>query len=463
MLVVTAYLLPWLLGVVWLAWLERWTQSPTNLFKTLGYGFFLGYIACAFVIQAVFYFTNTLSLQLIFGTLVVLLLLGLLLFWRHSYLSSSNSPPAPPTRRKIEVGIVALLLALILIHLGFAAYDAWNNPLLPWDAGTTWTYRAKIWFLNQELSSFSSAANWLKTTDSGIYTINAYRYPATVSLIQLWPVLASGYWNTAVALFPGFLAGIALCMGLYGQLRSLGSSIPAAVLAVYLLISIPLLDAHMALPGYADIWLSGLAGLGFISLLIWSQTQDRGQLLLGLIFLILGITLKREGSVWLATGLAFLLLQIVSWRLILLLISIIAIAILTGHGLVQLPGVGAIGYANKVFYIPGIGNILLQPKDVSMSVIYNLFLYDNWHLLYFALTGMLLLVLFFADKQTAKVIVTFSLLVTAVIVAIFYLSPESAWATNSTALARLLMQTLPAWVFLLFIGWQAAMQGEQQT
>ena len=452
-----AYLLPWITGTLWVLWLDSFS-SPTheyNLPRTLGYGYFLGNFLCAAVLYMTYSVFGQLSFSIVTAVLLFLSSIAFLLVWQRQGYGKLEFRFNPPDFRDSGKGLAMLLLTLVAAHLLFAAYDAFNRPLLPWDAWTTWTYRAKIWFLTQDLSPFISASSWLNTTDPGTYTLPAHSYPLTISLIQLWPALALDQWNDAAAIFPGMLAGIALILALYGQARSLEWPPLPALAGVYLLISIPLLDAHLSLPGYADLWLSGFAGLGFVALLQWSQSRDRMQLLTGLLFLLLGIFIKREGSLWFMMGLLFILMQSVSWKYLAVLALAAALAVLSGYSLLEIPGVGALGYADGAFHLPGIGAITIQPQNASLAIITNLFVNGSWNLLYFYLSAMLLLLLFNAGKTARRPLVSFLILLSVVIAAVFFLSAKGAWLKDSTAFGRLLLQILPALVFMLLIFWQA--------
>lgn len=456
-MLILAYLLPWITGTIWLVWLESFSaQRPrVNLPRAVGYGFFLGSFICSATIYFVYAVFGLLSASMVTGLLLAMSTLGFFLSWQKYRHGQLAIPVKAPEIKRQDKWLLLLLLALIAVHLAVAAYDAYNRPLLPWDAWTTWTYRAKIWFLSQDLSPFVSAKTWLNTINPGVYTIPAHGYPLIVSLIQLWPVMLHGQWDDTLAILPGLLAGIALVLALYGQGRSMGWPTLLVVTGAYLLVSIPLLNAHLALPGYADLWLSGFAGLGFVALLQWSQSRDRAQLLTGLLFLILGMFIKREGSLWLMLGLLFVILQALPWKLLLAMAVAAALAAFSGYNLPNLPWLGEIGYADGVFYLPRLGAIILQPQDVSLAIATNLFSNSSWNLLYFYLFASLLLVLMHGKQCARYPIMSFVFLLSAGVATVFFLSAEGKWVKDSTAFGRLLLQVLPALIFILQLNWQA--------
>jgi hypothetical protein len=455
-MLVAAYVLPWITGAIWLIWLESFSDqiSIINWPRALGYGFFLGNFICAAALYTVQALLGQLSVSLVTGGMAGLSLLGIILTW-HRYRRQRREFVAPytPIDRKIN-WLSILLLVLIILHLTLAATDVLSRPLLPWDAWTTWTYRAKIWFLNQELSPMVSPENWLSTTDPGTYTITAFFYPPVVSLIQLWPVQVYGAWNDSLAILPGMLAGIAIALGLYGQGRSLGWPSLMMLAAVYMLLSLPLLDAHLALPGYADLWLSGFAGLGFVALLQWTQSSDKSQLLLGLFFLLLGMMIKREGVLWGMVGILFVIVYLSPWRLLLALAAGLVLAVVSGHSSLELPILGRLGYADGVFYLAQLGVFPLQLQDASAALATNLFFHASWNLLYFYLSAALLLLLLPVCAGIRSTVLWFVLLISVVITFMFFLSEEGRWLRDNTAFNRIVLQVSPALLFSLMMTWR---------
>ena len=297
--------------------------------------------------------------------LIGLSLLGMFLVWHRYRRQQREIIAVSASFDGNSKWMFFLLLALVMLHLALAAVDVLSRPLMPWDAWTTWTYRAKIWFLNQELSPMVSPENWLATMDPGTYTINAFAYSPVVSLIQLWPVQVQGAWSDSLAILPGMLAGIAIALGLYGQGRSLAWPPLMMLAAVYMLLSLPLLDTHLALPGYADLWLAGFAGLGFVALLQWTQSRDKTQLISGLLFLVLGMLIKREGIIWFLAGTLFVMVYLLPWKLLLAIAIGVVLAVISGHSLLQLPLLGQVGYADGVLYLAHLGAYPLQLQNIS--------------------------------------------------------------------------------------------------
>ncbi|MEZ5594572.1 MAG: hypothetical protein R3F53_29355 [Gammaproteobacteria bacterium] len=73
------------------------------------------------------------------------------------------------------------------------------------------------------------------------------------------------------------------------------------------MLSLPLLNTHVALAGYADLWLTACYGLAALSLLQWCRSGDYRQLGLGLLLGVCLPLIKVDGTVW-ALGLLVLVL-----------------------------------------------------------------------------------------------------------------------------------------------------------
>lgn len=452
-------LLPWLVGVIWMLWLDSFARSQGVLSwpKVLGYGFFLGALILGFSLQVSYHYVENAPAIATAVLLVVAAVPGAFLIWREQRAGRMRLRLAAREPGS-SYWLAGLLMSAIFLHLILAGLDVFSRQVFPWDALSTWLYRAKVWFLVGEIVPMQSATDWLAAGAQSGYTISAHEYPLTVSLIHMWPALTTGFWDDSLALMPTFFAGVAVALALYGQARQVGASIPLALLLAYLFLSIPLVDAHLALGGYADMWLAGFAGLGFIALVRWGiNRQDWMELLLGIAMLVAAVFIKREGGVWLAMGLVLIVLWIVPWRWLLLTVVLLMLLWFGGLHTMELPFAGKLGFENGTLYVPFVGKYSLAMQNTGDAFIRNLFQYTTWNLLFVYLLLVLLLMLRPSDLEK-RVLLPFLLLVIMVIGSIFGLSPEARWAADNTAVNRLIMQVTPALLFSLLLVWQGRAQ-----
>ena len=88
----------------------------------------------------------------------------------------------------------------------------------PWDAFTTWMYRAKVWVLSNGVETFSSTRQWLES-GSAHYVLEAAHYPISVSAIAAFSAVLSGGWSDQAASLPWFFTALASCFVLLGLSR----------------------------------------------------------------------------------------------------------------------------------------------------------------------------------------------------------------------------------------------------
>ncbi|WP_152660426.1 hypothetical protein [Halioglobus maricola] len=293
-------------------------------------------------------------------------------------------------------------------------------------------------------------------TGSGLasYNVAGHHYPLFVSLMAVSIALPAGDWNDSLVHLPTLLCGTALLLGCYGQCREFGISRRNALVGVYLLISIPLLAAHMSLAGQADIWMAGYVGLGLVCLLFAYVREDRRQLLLGLVMMLLALQVKREALIWLPLAVAVLG---ICWRPRLALavfLSVLLLAILAGvSGItyVDIPGLGAVGVEGAMLRLPGIGVYRLSEFDLLDDYWDNFFVLGNWHLLWTLLAFTVIALPWLPCARTRTFLAAFYLSLASCLIVMFQFTSAGQWAEDWTAINRLPLQFLPLFVVAIML------------
>ena len=173
------------------------------------------------------------------------------------------------------------------------------RPLFAWDAWSQWATKAKVWSALSDIVPFIGYDDWLARKPG--YTDTAPHYPATIPLLQTWMALAIGRFDDALVNAPWLAGFVALGLGVFGQLRRLGVGTAWATIATWLVLSLPLLDTHVALPGYADFHLAAVYALAALALAQWESSPSRGALVLFVVAAALLPLLKVPGIAWLGT------------------------------------------------------------------------------------------------------------------------------------------------------------------
>jgi len=448
-------LLPWLGGFLWLALLES-RLCPTirvNRLRQAGYGFFLGYSVLCLAILTCDNWLGRVSWPWIM-TFFTLLAAGaaFAIGLRGDETASSATPDKP-----ISGGVAILTLILAawgLLHLLLACIEILSQPLYPWDAWLAWVYRSKAWFLAGGLVEVASPSTWLLSAAPDVYTIDAWSYPRFASIVPYWAALSLGRWSETLINLPGLLAGIAITMALFGQCRETGMSILVSITACYLLLSVPLFATHIALGGYADIWMAGFTGLGFVALIIGAVSGRRAQVVLGFLMLGLGVLVKNEGVVWFLAALLMQLLITVNWRTSLAGAILLVVGGWTAYALgmtqLNIPHLGTLGVADGRLVIPFIGSFVVETHNVWPAYLENFIRMGSWNLLWVLVTASLLIATTGGGARGVRIF-RVSRIFLGVFVAtqvfIFGFTDQGAWADTYTAINRLPLHFIPALIY----------------
>ena len=468
----TALLLPWLGGAFWLAYTES-RFAPNNHHNRLrqaGYGFFLGYAVLFAAIMASNSITGSTSWEGLMLFLAVFAGSGGLAVWlRRGTSLAAPPPPQDSTSTAVKV-LTTLVLVWTVVHLAFIAVDIFTQPVYPWDAWVAWVYRAKAWYMANGISTVVSPTEWASATAANVYSIDAWNYPLLPSVIPYWAALSLGRWSETLVNLPVLFAGIALGMAVYGQCREHGISTVISLVCCYLLFSIPLFATHLSLAGYADIWMAGFTGLGFIA--IMRATLNRGgtdnmQMIVGILMLALATQVKNEGAVWLLAGLSFLVLVTCRVRVPILIIVGITVLALLGFALgtshVTIPLIGTLGIVEGRLVIPFIGNFALELHNVWPVYWDNFFAMGSWNLLWVLVFASLVVTLRFPRSDVKRVGLAFLGVFIATQLFIFGFTDQGLWADTFTAINRLPIHFVPALLFIAFLILHQELVGESSS
>jgi hypothetical protein len=374
-------LLPWILGSVWVALLWR-RDLPGRWPLVAGYG----YLAGSFALTLWMRLASLAGLS--FGWASIGLPLAAIAVAGFVFILRTASPGwwrlfARPGAVELdgEARIAYrvlwwLLLALLLAHFAFSALEIVWRPLFPWDAWSQWATKARVWYELGRIVPFDGADAWFA---GNTYIDSASRYPGMVPLLQVWSAIALGRWDDSLMNWPWLSFAVALALVFYGQLREAGRGPLFSMAGAYLACSLPFVDTHTALAGYADLPLAVYFGASAIALWRWCVNRDARQLALAIVLAAACPLVKNPGWVWLATlvpALIVTLLPKFGLRVVLGLWAAAAI------GLLVLAKQGGAMGAYKL-------KTSLQP--VLEPLWQNYFELANWHLLWYLLPVVLLL------------------------------------------------------------------------
>src|SRR5450631_206347 len=194
----------------------------------------------------------------------------------------------------VILGWLAVRFALLLNEI------VWR-PLFPWDAWMQWGTKARVWFELRTMAPFVTAEDWLKAASPNVYFDAAPNYPATVPLMQVWAAILLGRWDDTLVNLPWWLTGFAFAFAIYGYLAREGFEPAMALVGTWLVMSLPILEVHIALAGYADLAMATYFTLAALWSLQWVRTRRWGDATVALLLLIACAMIKNPGKAWIAT------------------------------------------------------------------------------------------------------------------------------------------------------------------
>ena len=295
---VLASLLPMLAGVLVVS---TWLGARAHWSLQVGTGSYFGLIATALFMHL--WGRSGLPLQNgpMLAAWAVLLTLAVLIRLRaglprfgFSWVGGQQLRPS----RALQL-VVVLLLTLTVARTALLIIEVLQRPLFPFDATTAWATKAKVWFFQRELVPFVDKDIWLEAAaGSGVFTDHRPGYPIVTPLLQLWTALAIDQWNVSLINPPWLACFVSLVFLFYGASRDCGLSRFGALLLTYMLTSLPLLNSHVALAGYADLF-AATAVLGtWVYVLRYFGTRAFRDLLLLALFALIAPFVKNEGLFW---------------------------------------------------------------------------------------------------------------------------------------------------------------------
>lgn len=383
----------------------------------------------------------------------------LLAWWRDR--GARRIEPSMPVRMTLAGHAVWwLLLVLIALHVWPLLIEEWLRPVFPWDAWASWVAKPKAWFLGGHFDRFTDLTTWLADDATGVRTLSAWFYPELTGWLQVWFASALGEWNEPLLLLPWIVLFGGFLAAFYAQCRRLSVAPLPAMAATYALASMPLIDAHVALAGYLDLWVACVLALALGLWLRWRALNSPR--LLGLAILLAASLplLKREGIIWLAGLVTVGVLGAVGprWRRWLLggaVALVLAVALAAGAGWIGFGGdwFGTDPAAKELSTAAAGFDIAWHPGGLEPLI--ALFTQGNWHLLGIALIGATVWRWreLRADPDL-RLVALFLLGGLAFLIGLFCFTPAAQWAERDTAGNRLVMHLVPCCLLYLALLWR---------
>jgi hypothetical protein len=335
------------------------------------------------------------------------------------------------------------LLAWLSVRALLLLTEIILRPLYPWEAWTRWATKARVYYEVGTIVPFGNAESWFAT--SGALWFDASpREPLLVPLLETWTAIVLGRFDDTLIAVPWWLSAVAISLALYGALRGEGLARLAALASVWILASLPLWDTHVALAGYADLFLAAFVSLAALAMLRYRATRSAGDGIESLLFLGACPMCKLTGWLWVVALLPGMLAAwrpALGWR-----IAAFAFGTL-GAALVIL--------ARTQWTVLGHPLYLEFAPDWA-TLAQRLFLLDNWHLLW---VGVIVIAFLGWRCAVAPELFPLSLIIGGGLLYAFvvFVFPKAAdWLSDGAGTNRTLLVLAPlecAWLALTTRAW----------
>ena len=430
--------------------LARRIDVTTNAFIHLGLGFFAAVAATGFVVSQAGLAISVVSQAILWVSCGAAAFTAVVLIRGRS--------PTPSARMPVRSRVCwfnTFCLCFIAGYLALILLSNMSRPVFPWDAFTTWMFRAKAWVTADQAVDFVTLNEWL-ASGSG-FTLPAAHYPIAISAIAAFAAALSGGWSDQAASIPWFfvMAASALIMAGLCRLQVPNRPIAAAVGAT-LLVTSPLVHWHGLLAGYADIWVMGTSGMGLAGICLWAQSKARSTLAASLLLLVLGCLWKSEGWLWLMLGCAVVLTlsvwrRLPPWAFVALALTAVSLGFVQP---VDLGPFGRWGVTESTLSAGLLGDFDARPFNPAPAFLEMSILQGNF-LMLIPLYGIALAMLLIRDAREYSGYLLMALCLMAVHGVIFGLSEYSLYAETGTAINRFLLQNLPVLIVTITAIWQS--------
>lgn len=409
--------------------------------------------------------------------LVLATLLSVLARWRWTGAIAAEADPVdvsmkvPAGRGSWRSRWLPLLALPLAIQFVLILHQALWMPTYPWDAWTVWLLRARAWLEADAFLPMLGLQDWWGAQVPALPTI-APDYPNAVPGVAVWFGSAAGGWNSAAVHSAWPLAWLAGALALWSGLLRAGVGYRVAELGCLAWASLPMLSAHAALAGYADLWVGLLLMLaGLAALQLGQAARRRGALLVLLLSILLLPMVKLEGWIWAGVALSILSFALLPRRgrriaaALLALGALLALLLLVLVPLqLMVPGLGEFRIGEGALALGPI-QAQFQPQNVLPELLWTLFELPHWHLLWLLLPVLLALGWRRGVQQGglpagAAGLALGALLGLAFLVLVFGFSQHAQWLRDLTSVNRLLLHWLPLPLLLAAWLWRASLAAD---
>ncbi|TDR22664.1 hypothetical protein [Marinicella litoralis] len=375
----------------------------------------------------------------------VILVSSLSLITWHTLKLGVQTNKIRPTKQNIW------FICLTILGSSAIYWNSGNLPNIAWDSWMVWVGKADQWIshgLSVHIKQFDA---WSHDSES-IYNAAAH-YPDGLSLIYFLPKLISVNNNGTASIIYLF-AFVMISLLLVSRLDQKGTPIYLQLLFIVALYTTPLINNHLMIQGYADIWMAMYIVLIMLTFMDYHEQRDLGVGITLMAYLLMLPMLKTEGWVWLLLFIcAHTIVAIVNhkhkFKLLASVLLLIGLIVILGGVHLQLPFGNLVIDANKIEFFNLI-NTQIKYTDINDYLLTGFFWQMNWSFLWLGLPFLLISFVSNQHNKASQISHVFFILALTCFMFLFYFTEASQWAEDLTALNRIVLQLTLCYLFLLF-------------
>ena len=356
----------------------------------------------------------------------------------RSALTALVSPSLVGWQRVLWIALIAWLA----LHFALMAAEVAWRPLYPWDAWVQWATKARVWYELGRIAPFVRADVWLAGADGAFFDASP-NYPGTVPLLQVWTCVALGRWDDSAMNWPWLAILAALVAAVYGALRGEGVAPLLALLGAYLLASLPLVEVHVALAGYADLPMGAVYALAAIAFYRWAIRRDARDAVIALLLALACPLIKTPGWIWAATLIPGVIIALSPRRGARIIGTSFALAALALLVLARTEPT-VLGYRLHLDFAPA-----------WAQLVKSYYLMGNWNLLWYAVIALLA---FGWRRLTGPPLLPLTVVTAAGLGFLFFVfafTDAAVWLADLTTANRATLHIVPLLVYLGVLTWHS--------
>ena len=351
---------------------------------------------------------------------------------------------------KPRIKSAAAVLILVLIGSSLIYWTGHMLPNIAWDSWAVWEGKAEQWLVHGLHTDVVLWDQWI-LQNNALFN-HAANYPDGLSLMYYLPKLIFNQ-GFAIMHVVNLFAFAMLTALLVSRVAKYGASIYLQIFMIMIIYTIPMINNHLMIQGYADIWMAMYLLLIMLTLMDYQETQHLGVGITLLCYLAILPLLKLEGWVWLLLFISSYLLVWLwqsKWR-IWIWISLLAITLLIAFGFIDFSfKFGRLIINHERIVIFNLIDTPIQFFNITEQLLTSFFWQNNWSLIWLGLP--FLIISFFTQRHDPASHIAQIFFITALLcfLFLFYFTEASQWALDFTAINRLVLQLTPCYLFLLF-------------